>query len=57
MSKDLQRKDLQKLIQRKNCILTELVDAFEEAATVDHQIWVKYWARLLKMARKEAQRE
>ena len=25
MSKDLQRKDLQKLIQRKNCILTELV--------------------------------
>jgi hypothetical protein len=57
MSKDIQSKDLQKLIQRKNCILTELVDAFEEAATVDHQIWVKYWARLLKMARKEAQRE
>jgi hypothetical protein len=25
MSKDLHSKDLQKLIQRKNCILTELV--------------------------------
>jgi hypothetical protein len=32
------------------------VDASEEAATVDHQISVKYWARLLKMAREEAQR-
>jgi hypothetical protein len=50
-------KDLQRLIQRKNSILTELADAFEQAATVDHQISVKYWGRLLKMAPEEAPRD